>query len=145
MVYTLVGGGCIVQMTYFAVAWRAFVDANCRENFAGEHQSTRIATLFGKGRARQSPHILRHQLRSYRSFEGRSAFGVTSRREGYPGSASVATVGAASALEARNPKGTQPALVSVLRLRGCLQTTPKLAIIMSSCSRLWQWKTYLPL
>ena len=32
------------------------------------------------------------------------------------------------------------------RFRGCLQTTSKLAIIiMSSCSKLWQWNTYLPL
>jgi hypothetical protein len=32
--------------------------------------------------------------------------------------------------------------LSVLRFRGCLQTTSKLAIIiMSSCSKLWQWKT----
>jgi hypothetical protein len=32
--------------------------------------------------------------------------------------------------------------LSVLRFRGCHQITSKLAIIiMSSCSKLWQWKT----
>jgi hypothetical protein len=106
-----------------------------------------FAKLFGKGRVRQSPHILRHQLRSCESLEGRSAFGVKFRREGYPGSVSVATVGALLLLVSQETLRTpRPALLSVLRLRGCLQTTPKLdIIIMSSCSRLWQWKTYLPL
>ena len=38
------------------------------------------------------------------------------------------------------PKDSRPPIV--LRFRSCLQTTRKLAIIiMSSCSKLWQWNT----
>jgi hypothetical protein len=53
----------------------------------------------------------------------------------------------ASALKkSRTPKDTNPALLSVYCFCGCVHTTLKLAIIiMSSCSKLWQWKTYLPL
>jgi hypothetical protein len=83
-------------MTYRCCCLEVVCRCRLPRNFAGEHQITRIATLFGKGRVRQSPHILRYQLRSCGCSDGRSAFGWghIPARKVPSGSASEATVGA---------------------------------------------------
>jgi hypothetical protein len=88
--------GSIPHMTYRCCCSEVVCRCRLPRKLAGEHQIRCIATLFGKGRVRQSPHILRCQLRSCGCSDSRSAFGRghIPARKVPSGSASESTAGA---------------------------------------------------
>jgi hypothetical protein len=128
--------GSIPHMTYRCCCSEVVCRCRLPRKLAGEHQIRCIATLFGKGRVRQSPHILRCQLRSCGCSDSRSAFGRghIPARKVPSGSASESTAGALLLSRSQELLRT-PGLPSFLFSASAAAFKPPRSWPSSSCPR----------